>query len=744
MAVGEVCTGAPRHQPLLRNCVPKFSWHGMDISRPNKPQRRLLIGGACLLVMLLLIGAAGRWAEQREVGSQVDMIHRAIEVHALGLRGAVDKFSYLPFTAAQQPDILAALHHPEDAELRQQANRYIERVNRSAGSDVLYLIDRLGTTLAASNWSEPTSFVGESYANRPYFMDAQAGRHGLFYGVGQTTGEPGLFLSAPVLQGETILGVMVAKVSLRQIQDTWASVRDPILLADAHGMVFLSSVRPWMYQATRALSHEALDWLQRHHPYGTRQGHGLLDWSIDRSTEQFGSYLVQTTIDGRLRRYLAVDQALPDLGWTLTVMADHAAVIRARERAWMLGSLCATVLLLGGLYWRLRERRFAEQRDIRRDLEVRVRERTHALNEAHSFRKAMEDSLLVGMRALDLEGRIIYVNPALCQMTGYGADELLGRLPPYPYWHPDDVDQHWRAFETTMSGQSARSGFESRVRHRDGHDVLTMVYTAKLIDADGRHSGWMSSVVDITAQKRAELRQRQNDEQLWHAQRLASLGEMALTLAHELNQPLMALTNFAGAAKAFAAQGNQPMLLSSLDETMTQARRSAEIVGRVRGFVRQRTAGIEDCPVAPLVTTVLTLLQGEIRNRQARTVVSIPESLGAVRGDRVLLEQVILNLVLNGLQAMDETPVERRVLEIDAAAHGGRVHIRVADRGPGMDGAMADQVFTPFFTTKPGGLGLGLNICRTIVESHRGGLTFANRPDGGAIFTLDLECFHEP
>jgi PAS domain S-box-containing protein len=351
----------------------------------------------------------------------------------------------------------------------------------------------------------------------------------------------------------------------------------------------------------------------------------------------------------------------------------------------------------------------------------------------------MEDSLLVGMRARDLDGRIIYVNLAFCEMTGYGADELLGRLPPYPYWHPDDVTLHWRHYDAMMSGEPAHAGFESRLRHRDGHEVITMVYTAALIDADGKHSGWMSSVVDITEQKRAELRQRQNDEQLQHAQRLASLGEMASTLAHELNQPLMALSNFASAAKAFAEQGNQSLLVSSLDETMAQAQRSAEIVRRIRGFVRQRTAGTEDCAVAALVSNALALLQGEMRMRQARAEVHIPAGLPEVRGDRVLLEQVLLNLLSNSLHAMQATPPEQRLVEIEAEVQEGRMHIRVADRGPGIDAALAEQVFAPFFTTKTGGLGLGLNICRTIVEAHRGRLSFANRAGGGTVFTLELE-----
>ncbi|SFP85511.1 PAS domain S-box-containing protein [Variovorax sp. OK605] len=706
---------------------------------PRRRTRRAAAWLAALALALLLIGLAAQWAATREANFQADSIRRAMEVHVLGLRDSAGKYSYLPYTAGVHPAVLAALAHPEDAAVKQRANLYIEEVNRQAGSDALYLSDLQGLTLAASNWHTPQSFVGESYANRPYFIDARAGRGGMFYGVGQTTGEPGLFISAPVrADGGAVLGVVTVKVSLRQLQEAWTFVRDPILLSDARGVVFLSSVPSWLYQTRRALAPGELERVRHDQQYGARTSFPALPWKVQRSDEQPG-YLVATDIGGKPRRFLAVDEPLPDLGWTLTVMADHAEVTRARERTWMLGLLGAGVLLLGGLYWRLRERRFAEQRDARRDLELRVRERTHALDEAHAFRKAMEDSLLVGMRARDRQGRITYVNPAFCDMTGYGAGELLGKLPPYPYWHPDDVSQHWHHYDAMMSGQPARSGFESRLRHRDGHEVITMVYTAPLIDADGLHSGWMSSVVDITEQKRAELRQRQNDEQLQHAQRLASLGEMASTLAHELNQPLMALSNFASAAKAFAEQGNQQLLVDSLDETMAQAQRSAEIVRRIRGFVRQRTVGTEDCAVSALVTNALALLKGEMRQRQARAEVRVQPGLPPVRGDRVLLEQVLLNLLSNSLQAMQATPPEQRVVEVEAERLGARVHIRVADRGAGIDDALAEQVFAPFFTTKPGGLGLGLNICRTIVEAHRGRLSFADRPGGGTVFTLELE-----
>jgi PAS domain S-box-containing protein len=570
-------------------------------------------------------------------------------------------------------------------------------------------------------------------------MDASAGRNGFFYGVGKTTGISGLFIAAPVRRDGSVVGVVAVKVSLREIEAAWDHSSAPIVLSDARGIIFLSSVATWMYHATKPLSAEDLDWVRRHEQYGDRKEFPPVPWSVDRTDTRDGPW-VETEIEGRRRRFLAVDGPLPQLGWTLTVMADQAGVTRTRNLSAVLGTLAAGVLLLGTLAWQSRERRLAEQRHARIGLEQRVRERTCELHEAHAFRKAMEDSLLVGMRARDLAGRIVYVNPALCEMVGYRADELIGRVPPYPYWHPDDLDKHWRENNAALSGQAALTGFESRIRHRDGHDVHTMVYTAPLIDATGTHSGWMSSVVDITAQKRAEDQQRQQEAQLQHALRLASLGEMASTLAHELNQPMMALSNFASAAQAFAEQGEHTLLVASLGEITAQAQRSADIVRRVRGFVRQRTPGIEACAINDLVGNVLALLKPEIRSRQVRVVTHLQADLPTVPGDRVLLEQVLLNLLLNGLQALQETPSERRLVEIETAQVDGVVCLRVADQGPGVAPAAAAQLFEPFFTTKAGGLGLGLNICRTIIESHRGRLAFENRPGGGAVFSIQLRC----
>ena len=701
------------------------------------PSRAVVTWSIATLCAVLAIGGAGLWSASRETDLQIDAIRRAIDVHVVGLRGVAATYNYLPFTVAQHADVIALLVDPDAASRRPIASRYLEEVNRRAGSDALYVMDVTGMTLASSNWNEPKSFVGNSYSNRPYFIDAVAGRRGQFYGVGQTTGEPGLFIAAPVRREGTVIGVVAVKVSLRQIQRAWENARDPVVLADQRGVVFLGTERDWTYLSRRTLSAEDLAQVRAQRQYGPREEFPLLPWTVQR-LDNSSANVVRTVLNGTPRSYLAVDEALTELGWTLTVMGDYTPVLRARDRAWIAGALGAGILLLGGLYWQLRERRFREQRDARRELEVRVTERTRELHEAHSFRKAMEDSLLVGMRARDLDGRIIYVNPALCDITGYSADELKGRLPPYPYWHPEDMEKHWQDNAAMLSGRAALTGFESRIRHKDGHDVYTMVYTAALIDASGKHTGWMSSVVDISAQKRAAERQRLHELKLQRLDRMGSLGEMVSTLAHELNQPLMAVSNLASAAKAFAAQGNRELLDRSLDEASAQAQRAGEVVQRIRRFVRQRTSGLEPCSLNDVATNMLALMQPEIRIRKARVVTRLAPDLPKVSGDTVLLEQVLLNLILNGLQAMQGLPPAKRLIEIETLVQDDTVCLRVTDHGPGIPVEAAAQLFEPFFTTKDDGLGLGLNLCRTIVESHRGHLSFEHRPGGGAIFTVRL------
>ena len=684
---------------------------------------------------------AGEWAAQREKRLQVDAIHRTLEVQALGLRGTVARYKHIPFVTAQHPDIQALLKAPRDLALVAKVNRYLQQTSQRVGSNALYLMDANGQTLAASNWQQADSFVGQNYGFRPYFKDALAGRDGFFYAIGNNTQVPGMFISAPVRVGKSPtgarpLGVLVIKVSLGDIEDAWRRTQDPVYLADAWGVIFLGSITDWQYKATQPLSATALAWIRGNRQYGDRLDFEPPAWQQLRVQGE-ASYETRALLDGRAQQFLSLEEELPEFRWKLVVMTDLAPVHWARWIGQALTLLLALVLWLVLKLAQQRERRFGELRRHREELEQRVLARTAELQEAHAFRKAMGDSLVVGMRARDLQGRIIYANPALCEITGYSAAELVGQLPPYPYWHPDDMEKHWQDNAAVLSGAPMR-GFESRIRHRDGHDVTTMIYSAALIDGSGQHSGWMSSVLDISEQKRAEEQQRLQAASMQRTSRLATLGELASTLAHELGQPLMALVSFAGSARAFAERDQREALLETLGDIRTQAQRAADIVGRIRGFVRLQTSGFEACTVNAVVANVLALLRPEIGQQQARVVTQLDEHLPVIQADRLLLEQVLLNLLLNALQAMQGQPAASKLVQLDTGMQDGMVFIRVTDSGPGIATEALAQVFEPFFTTKAEGLGLGLNICRTTVEAHRGRLSAENGEPVGAVFTVFL------
>jgi C4-dicarboxylate-specific signal transduction histidine kinase len=233
--------------------------------------------------------------------------------------------------------------------------------------------------------------------------------------------------------------------------------------------------------------------------------------------------------------------------------------------------------------------------------------------------------------------------------------------------------------------------------------------------------------------------QRQQLEQLQHAQRLASMGEMASIVGHELNQPLEAMGNFASAAKDFSEQNNSDMLRSSLDEIQQQIQRAAEILKRIKTIGKRQTPGLTPMQLNTVAQNVLTWLAPQIHHLQARVETRFDPLLRPVIADAVLLEQVVLNLVINALQAMHAQPSEQRLVEIETQQDANKVILRVRDHGPGVASDMAARIFEPFYTTKAEGLGLGLNICRTIVEGHRGSLTVHNSAEGGAIFILQLE-----
>ena len=462
------------------------------------------------------------------------------------------------------------------------------------------------------------------------------------------------------------------------------------------------------------------------------------------------------------------------------------------------------------------------------------------------FRRAMENSMSTGMRVLDLEGRIAYVNPAFCRMIGWNEADLIGRMPPFPYWVPGRYDSHLQTLQNVLSGKTPSSGLELEAQRRDGSRFTARMYVSPLREPNGTQIGWMTSMTDITEPKRIrealtaaherfmtvleglddaitvtadtndglellfanrtyrrlfgaqtggheellagrrgrytdesveifsasvqrwfevqhrmlawtdgrrvrlqvarDITERHNHEEASRIQqekiqitsRLTTMGEMASSLAHELNQPLTAIANYSMGAVAMIKAGrtDAATLLPALEKAASQAQRAGKIISRIREFVKRSEPRRQSIQISTVIENAVGLAEIHTRRRQVSIVCNLPASLPDVLADPILIEQVLLNLIKNGLEAMDHT-VHQNLL-VDVFLHGDQIEVSVTDRGHGLTDP--ERLFEPFFSTKSEGLGMGLNICRTIIESHHGRLWATTNPEGGTIFRFTLPC----
>ena len=506
-----------------------------------------------------------------------------------------------------------------------------------------------------------------------------------------------------------------------------------------------------------------------------------------------------------------------------------------------------------------------------------------ALLQETQFRRAMENSMLTGMRALDLDGRITYVNAAFCQMSGFSESELVGRLPPYPYWPPDRVEENQRLLQQEMQGRNPVGGIEVQLMRKDGTLFDARMYVSPLIGPKGHQTGWMTSMTNITEAKRirdqlaasherfttvlegleasvsvlsvhqsellfanrsyrlwfgsdaqghsqltggvparapesdftaevdelsglpthaltevrGDLREayieeldkwfevrsrylqwtdgrlaqmviatditsrRRAEEQAAHqaekvavTSRLMTMGEMASSVAHELNQPLTAITNYCNgmlsrvAADAMAKDD----LMAALAKTARQAERAGQIIHRIRAFVKKSEPQRQIANPRQIVEDAVELAGIELRRRNVAIRTYLAQRLPMIMADPILIEQVLLNLLKNAAEAIDaaQMPAARRHIELrvtlqNQAEEGSIIEFSVMDTGPGLQDAVIERLYEAFFSTKAEGLGIGLSLCRSIVESHRGRMRAQNLYNGSSVvgclfsFTLPVD-----
>ena len=506
-----------------------------------------------------------------------------------------------------------------------------------------------------------------------------------------------------------------------------------------------------------------------------------------------------------------------------------------------------------------------------------------ALVQETNFRRAMENSMLTGMRAMDLEGRVTYVNAAFCAMTGFTESELIARLPPFPYWPDDRVEENARLLQQELQGRSPAGGIEVKVMRRDRSVFDARMYVSPLIDPRGQQTGWMTSMTNITEAKRirdqlsasherfttvlegldaavsvqsvqqGELLFANRSYRLWfggdsrgHLQmasgvgngpygpesedtvdnlsglpteeltesgtdprevfveslqkwfdvrtrylqwtdgrlaqmliatditarlraeeqsalqaekaqvtsRLVTMGEMASSVAHELNQPLTAITNYCNGMVSRVKTGSieRDDLIAALQKTARQAERAGQIIHRIRAFVKKSEPQRQPAQARQIVEDAVELAGIELRRRNVAIRSYVAQRLPTLLVDPILIEQVVLNLLKNAAEAIDSAhmPPSRRHIELRVVPRhtpeeGGVIEFSVTDKGPGLKDEVIGRLYEAFFSTKAEGLGIGLSLCRSIVESHRGRMRAENLYNQTTIvgcrfsFTLPVE-----
>ena len=529
------------------------------------------------------------------------------------------------------------------------------------------------------------------------------------------------------------------------------------------------------------------------------------------------------------------------------------------------------VLALAGLtVWML----LGTWRHMRRRTQIQ-----NALTLETNFRRAMENSMLTGMRAMDMDTRITYVNPAFCAMTGFSEADLVGRTPPYPFWPTDRREENARLLQQELQGRSPSGGVEVKIQRKDGSQFDARVYVSPLVDTKGKQTGWMTSMTNITEAKRvrdqlsasherfttvlegldaavsvlsvtppellfanrsyrlwfgadpaghallagghllgttsrrgplddagagfdevddysglpaealtetgsdprevyveslamwfdvrarylqwtdgrlaqmliatditmrrhAEAQAAQQAEKAQVTSRLMTMGEMASSVAHELNQPLTAITNYCNGmvSRVRADSIDKEALMAALTKTAKQAERAGQIIHRIRNFVKRSEPQRQPAHAADIVEDAVELAGIELRRRNVAIHTYVAQRLPQLQVDPILIEQVLMNLLKNAAEAIDNAslPTSRRHIELrvvpkHSAEMGGQIEFSVTDMGPGLPDEVIARMYEAFFSTKADGLGIGLGLCRSIVESHQGRIKAENLYNGSLV-----------
>lgn len=401
-----------------------------------------------------------------------------------------------------------------------------------------------------------------------------------------------------------------------------------------------------------------------------------------------------------------------------------------------------------------RQRAEAALRDANAELERRVAARTTDLEEEVVRRRNTEATLraseerwrsmfeasAVGIAVLDEQNHFAATNEALQKMVGYSGEELQS-LGPLNITHQDDREATQKLIEDMRNGKRQDLPAETRYRRKDNKVIWVRVSAARALDSGSSLQGIPAIIEDISERKRAEVAWHDARDALLRATRLTIMGELSASIAHEVNQPLAAIITNAQACERFLGFSPPDLdeVKDAVGEIVRDGRRASEVLKRIRAMSKNTAPERGQVDVNHAIAEVLALTRDELQRHRVAVQTDLRSKLPTIMADRVQLQQVVLNLVMNGIDAMRAVTDRPRILTVRSQLNDqGSIVVNVADSGVGLDPANRDRIFESFFTTKPEGMGMGLAISNTIIEAHHGRLWAESGSPFGAVFGFTL------
>ncbi|MBB4214426.1 two-component system C4-dicarboxylate transport sensor histidine kinase DctB [Rhizobium sp. BK212] len=579
-----------------------------------------------LLAVVASLWAGGEIGRHRAEAALEEQARMDARLNAALLRTVLEKYRALPFVLSQDAALAAALAG-KDAGAFERLSQKLENLAAGTKAAVIYVIDKDGMAVSASNWREPTSFVGNDYRFREYFQGAVERGQAEHFALGTVSKKPGLYISQRISGSNGLLGVVVVKVEFDDVEADWNASGTPSYVVDERGIVLITSLPSWRFMTIGRIAEDRLTAIRESLQFGAAPLQPLPLDLIRNLGDGLDVVEIVMPGDAGKTRFLDVGMPVPATGWQLQHLVTLGPSVDAGIREARMLALLILLPLLAAAAFLLRRRhaitlRISREQQAREELERRVVERTLDLSQARDRLQA----------------------------------EIIG--------------------------------------HKSTEQKLQAV-----------------------------------QQDLVQANRLAILGQVAAGVAHEINQPVATIRAYADNARTFLDRGQAAPAGENLESIAALTERIGAITEELKTFARKGRGSAEPTGLKDVIEGAVMLLRSRFAGRMDLLDIDLPPPELQVMGNRIRLEQVLINLLQNALEAVAPKAGEGRV-EVRTSADAEMVTVTVADNGPGIPPEIRKGLFTPFNTSKESGLGLGLVISKDIVGDYGGRMEVESDSEG--------------